>query len=203
MEATEVVLFLHIAFVIVGLMMAAVLHASLALMRRATTVAQLRPWPPVIHRLEPLLPLAAVGILATGLWLIRISDGEFRIGEGWVLVSLVALVVVEGVGGLVSRRSKELQLAIRTAPDGPVPPRLRRPEPALWYTAHFGTAVFFGIIFLMVVKPSAVWSMVVVLVAAILGLASTVPFVRTNGRSQTVDVPPAGRVPNKRRTMAR
>ncbi|MGZ4121348.1 MAG: DUF2269 family protein [Actinomycetota bacterium] len=184
MSAEGFAMFLHIMAAIVGLMMAAVLHAGLLQMRRAQTVAEMRPWPRAIHVLEPLLPAAALVLFGSGAWLIGISDGEFRWGDGWVITSIIALAVVELMGGVIAPRSRGLMRAIREAPDGPVPDglaRLRLDRP-LWFMGHFGTAVFFCVIFLMAVKPSGLWPVVVVLVAAAVGLASTVPFLRPYAR---------------------
>ena len=183
-ETEGVAMFLHVALVVVGLMLAAVLHAGLVQLRRAHTTAEMRPWVPAIRRIEPLLPLVALAIFASGAWLIQLSDGEVEWGDAWIVTSIVALVLGEGVGALLSPVSKALTTGVADAQDGPVTAELRRRSlaPALWYGAHFITAVFFGIIFLMTARPEEAWACVaVVVVAGAIGLASAIPFVHEAG----------------------
>lgn len=173
------VLFLHIAAVIAGLMLAAVLHAGLLMTRRAQFTAQCRPWMPVIRVLEPLLPVAALIILGTGGWLLHLSGGEFSWGDGWVVVSLAALAVIEVVGGLLAPRREAWQQKLAEASDGPVTPEVRKAglDPALWCFGHGATAGFIGIVFLMAAKPATGWSIAIEVAVIALGAATAVPFV--------------------------
>jgi hypothetical protein len=174
-------LFVHIALVVAGLMMAAVLHAALLQLRRAPTFADMRPWVPVIRRVEPLLPLAALGVFASGAWLIELSDGAWAWDQGWILTSIVGLVVGEAVGAALAPYSHALTAAIADAGDGTVSPEVRQRslDARLWCGSHFITAVFFGIIFLMSAKPNGVWGPIGIIVASgLFGIASAVPFLR-------------------------
>jgi len=174
------VMFLHVVAAIAGLMMAAVLHAGLIQLGRAESVQQMRPWVPVIRRLEPLLPGAALVLLGSGIWLLALSDGEFHWTDGWIFTGIVGLVLAEGVGGLVAPRSKALQAAITGAPDGPVPVGLRRQaiDPFILYGGHFATSVFIGVVFIMAAKPSGIVSVIAVVVAAAIGLTTAIPLAR-------------------------
>jgi len=186
-DGFDLVLFLHIAVVIAGMMMAAVLHTALIESRVAADLAELRMWARVIHRVEPLLPFTALVLVGTGLWMIALSDGEFAWTDGWVLASIAGLVVAEGVGGLIVPRSKAFQAAIAAEPtSGPVPAALRRPDRALWFGAHTATALFFGIIYLMVLKPSGAASAIVLVIAAALGYVTTLPFLRPSVGSRDI-----------------
>ena len=183
------VLFLHIALVIAGLSMAAVLHVGLLLCRASDSVAGIRAWPRVIARLEFSLPVIALLILGTGGWLIHLSGGEFAWNQGWVIASLIGLVGVEAAGASVGSRSAALQAAINDAPDGPVIPELRRRilDPALWAVLNGGTSVFLAIVFLMVVKPSGAWSAAIVVAVAVISSLSARLFTRE--RAATVPSP--------------
>lgn len=176
----DFVLFLHITLVIVSLSLATVLHTALLLLRAARDVSAVRAWPAVISVVEPLLPVGAIAVLATGLWLLSLSDGEFALGDGWVIASIVGLVGAELVGALLAPRSKALREAIKAAPDGPLDADLRRRtlDPALWLGAHAATATFLAIVFVMAVKPTGVVSGVVIAVVALLGALSGLPFTR-------------------------
>ena len=191
-DTTGFVMFLHVGLVVAGLMMAALLHLALIQLRRAEVAAETRPWVPVIRRIEPLLPWAALAMFGTGAWLIHLSGGEVTWGQGWIVTSIVALVVAEGVGGMLSKPSRSLTEAVLRAPDGLITTDLRSKtrDPALWYGSHFITAVFFGIIYLMTAKPAgALAPVVAVVVAAMIGLLTAVPFVRNARGRPAVNLP--------------
>lgn len=184
---SEVVLFAHLTLVIVGLALAAVVHTALIMVRAAEYVSDLRPWPRVIERVEPMLPVVALLILASGAWLLHLSGGEFTWSAGWVTTSLIGLLVAELAGAAVAPRSRALRRAIRAVDPGPVTTDLRRrvTDPWLWLVAHAGSADFLAIVFLMVVKPSGGWSAVVLVAVIAVGALTAVPFLR-----RTRGVPP-------------
>jgi uncharacterized membrane protein len=174
------VLFAHIFFVIAGLSLAAVLHTGLLLQGAATEVAAIRAWPRVIAVVETALPAFAALILLTGAWLLHLSDGEFAWSQGWVIASLAGLVAAEAAGAAVGPRSAALRRAISTAADGPISADLRQRilDPVLWCVPNAITATFLAIVFVMVVKPSGLWSAVLIAVIALLGTLSGIPFTR-------------------------
>lgn len=168
------VLFLHIFVVIVAFMMAAVMHAALPAMARARDVREMRSWAALVHRLEPLFPLSALFILGLGAWLIHLSKGQFGWSDGWLLTALITLVVIEGLAGaLLAPKAKAAIRAVEHAPDGPVSDDVRRHglQPVIWHITHLATFGFAGVVFLMASKPSGVWAVVIVVVAAAIGLA--------------------------------
>jgi len=181
------VLFTHIFFVIAGLSLATVLHTGLLLQRAAREVAAIRSWPRVIAIVEAALPALAVLILLTGAWLLHLSDGEFAWSHGWVIASLVGLVVAEAAGAAVGPRSAALRRAINTAPDGPIGADLRRRilDPLLWCVPNGITAIFLAVVFVMVVKPSGLWSAVIIAAIALLGVLSGVPFSHAPHRARS------------------
>jgi hypothetical protein len=184
METYDVVLFLHIAAALFTFGVAAVMHVLLVRLRGMGEVRQLREQMPVLHAAGPLFPAGAVALFALGAWLVQLSDEKIAWGDGWVLTAIVALVVMEAVGGaIIARHSARLEEAVAAAPDGPVPAEIRALalDRGIWLGAHFSTAVALGIVFLMTVKPSGATSVVVVVVAALVGLASAVPFLRPAG----------------------
>ncbi|HEY5454490.1 MAG TPA: DUF2269 family protein [Acidothermaceae bacterium] len=169
------VLFLHILTAIVAFMMAAIVHAGLPAMARARDVREMRSWAAILHRLEPLFPIAALILLLLGAWLVHLSNGEIHWGDGWLLTSLIALIVVEGVAGAkLAPKAKAAVKAVEEAADGPVPDSLRRTaglEPWIWYPSHVATFGFAAVVFLMAAKPAAAWAVVVVIVGALIGVA--------------------------------
>jgi VanZ family protein len=189
------VLFLHIATAIVGFSIAGVLHAVLNVMPRVRTVAEARPVAALVHRLEPILPIAALVLFGLGGWLIHLSDGEFDWGDGWIVTAIVTLVVVEGLAGaLLAPRSKKLVAQINSTPDGPVPDSVRQSmlDPMIWDVAHVATMGFLGVVFLMSDKPSGGISVVIVVAAALIGIALSrwhiaLAGTRSDARTSTVN----------------
>jgi Predicted integral membrane protein (DUF2269) len=168
------VLFLHIFTAIVAFMMAAVVHAGLPALARARDVREMRSWAAILHRLEPLFPLAALLLLGFGAWLIHLSKGRIHWGDGWLLTSLIALIVVEGIAGAkLAPKAKALVKAVEDAADGPVPDSVRQGalEPWIWYPSHVATFGFAAVVFLMSARPSGVWSVIIVIVGAAIGVA--------------------------------
>lgn len=168
------VLFLHIFVVVGSFMMAAVLHAAMPALARARDVREMRSWAAVVHRLEPLFPIFALLILILGAWLVHLSKGRVAWGDGWLLTSLVALIVIEGLSGaLLAPKAKAAVRAVEHAPDGPVSDELRRlaAQPTVWHISHLATFSFAAVVFLMSAKPSGIWSVVIVVVAGAIGVA--------------------------------
>lgn len=182
MHLIDVVLFAHILVAIAAFSVAAILHTAQWVARGATSTATLKAWNPVIHRLEPMFPILALILFGLGAWLLGLSHGEFRWGDGWVITAVVGLAVMEIVGGaLIAPRSKKLIAAIDGAADGPVDESLSAAvmNPVFWAATHFATAVALGIVFLMATKPSGMASAAIVVIAAALGIALGMAGART------------------------
>ena len=147
---------------------------ALPALARARDVREMRSWTALVHRLDPLFPFFALFILGFGVWLIHLSKGRVSWGDGWLLTSLIAFVIVEGLAGaLVAPRAKAAVHAVQQAPDGPVSDDLRRLalQPLVWHIAHVATFTFAGVVFLMTARPSGAWSVVIVVIAAAIGVA--------------------------------
>ena len=191
METWRLALFLHVALAVAAMMLIAVLHVALIQLRRATASSEMRTWVPVLRRVQPLVPIAALAVFGTGAWLIELSDGHISWGEGWMVVSIAGLASAELVGAvLLAPRSRALIGSILAAPDGVINEGLRQRtvDPTLWFGAHFATATYFGIVYLMTAQPSGpLASVVAVAVAVVIGLLIAVPFVRQRPRKPAAD----------------
>jgi hypothetical protein len=171
MHLVDVVLFLHIIVAIAAFGVAAVLLTGLAQMRSAKNMSALRSWAGIVHRAEPLFPVLVVVLIALGAWLIALSDGEFGWSQGWIIVTLVSLVIMEAFGGAVlAPAGKRLHARIEAEPDGPVSPELRAAitDPVPWLGGYFNTGIAIGIVFLMANKPNGLVSVLVVVIASAL-----------------------------------
>lgn len=194
MHLVDAVLFAHVIVAVVAFAVAGVLHVGQWYSRSAGTVAELRIWGRVAHRLEPLFPALAIVLFGLGAWLLSLSDGGFRWSDGWVITSAVGLGVMELVGGaLLAPRSKKMSALLADAPDGPVDPAVRATacDPAVWALSHFATGTALGIVFLMTAKPSGAVSVAVVVLAAAVATAVGAAGARTAVRGRVAVAEPA------------
>ena len=97
------------------------------------------------------------------------------------MTAVVALVVVEGLAGArLAPKSKALVKEIERAADGTPSDTLRRltRDTEVWHIAHVATFGFGGVVFLMAAKPSGAWSVVIVVIAAAIGLLASIAQLR-------------------------
>ena len=196
------VLFLHILIAIVAFMMAAIVHAGLPALARAQDVREMRAWAAILHRLEPLFPVAALLLLGFGAWLVHLSDGEITFSDGWLLTSLITLVVVEAIAGIkLSPKAKAAVKAVEEAADGPVPNSVRQTalEPWIWYPSHVATFGFAAVVFLMAARPSGVWSVIIVIVGVLIGAGAS--RLQLTALAKWAPVAPGGSIPSARQPM--
>lgn len=162
-------LFLHIAAAF-GLMAAlAIETTALRGMRSARTAEQALGAMVTLRTVRVLAPASLAIILVMGLYLMASSWGW----QGWIVGGLVALLLVGAVGGaLTGRRIARLGPAVgRTS--GPLSNELRRllADPALVLSSRVRIGLVLATLFLMSVKPAAVWVPVVLAVGAAIGAA--------------------------------
>src|SRR4051795_1438486 len=173
-ELAGVVLFLHISVVICSFMIAGFLHAAFHVLPRARSIAEMRPWAALMHRLEPLLPILAVAILGLGAWLVHLEHGDgVDWSDGWVLTPLLTLIVIEALAGaLLAPRTKVLCERVAQADDGPGAEDIRRltVNPVVWDVGHVATFAFLGIVFVMAAKPAGSVAWLFPVIGAVIGL---------------------------------
>jgi hypothetical protein len=168
--AYHLALFLHIlgAF---GLIAAITLEAiGLRGLRQATRREEALVWLGISRNLVMrLAPASLALILVTGLYMMATAWGW----QGWILSGLTGLVLLAVVGALgTGMRMARIGPAIGQAPAGSVSDGLRRTlrDPILLASLGTRLAIVLGVAFVMTVKPSGVVALVVVLLAATVGL---------------------------------
>jgi hypothetical protein len=174
------VLFLHIlgAF---GLIAAITLEAiGLRGLRRAVRTDDALVWFGISRGLVLRLAPASLGlILITGLYMTATAWGP----KGWILVALASLVLLAVIGALATGiRMARVGPALGQASAGPLSDDLRRAlrDPILLTSLRTRLAIVLGVVFLMTVKPSAAASLLVIALAAAIGLlAGQIPFRRS------------------------
>ncbi len=128
--------------------------------RRAQFVAQVREWASLTSVLGVLMPAASLLILVAGSYMTLTTWG-WR--TPWIDVSLAALILVLApMGAMNSHRLKAIQTAAE----------------ALWTLVQTSGLTLVGVVFLMIIKPDLVGSLITLAVALVLGVGSARIFAR-------------------------
>jgi len=115
-----------------------------------------------------------VVLLASGLYLALSAWSGL---SGWILVALISLILIVPTTAVLiaPRRSAIVKQLERSAPDGALSLALsqRLHDPILLATLLTVAALLLGIVFLMTTKPELAGSLIVMAVALVLGLLSS------------------------------
>ena len=184
MSTYEVVKSLHILALAFGFSVAGVAHSTLFRTRAASTMQQVRERLHVLDKVGPFFGIAALLLIIFGAYMVQnppADRDDIGWDQGWVLTALISLILVEAVGRLVIGRGvKAIIGKLEGVPDGPVSADTRAllADKPVWLASHATTATIASIIFLMVGKPSTTGAIVTVVIGAIVGLVSAIPFTK-------------------------
>lgn len=179
MNLYSLMLFLHVSadigiFIGIGAQL-----LSLMALRRATRVEQVRAIAGLISLSDPISVVSALVTIAAGLYMALTVWG---LQTGWIAVALVSLVVLLPplIVGVIEPRMRALVTMAKAATDGPLPATLdtRIHDPLLGTALQTVAAIVLGIVFLMTTKPALAGSIIAMVVAVVLGLASGLPLWR-------------------------
>lgn len=176
MSLYTLALFLHVSGAIGAFISLGVWLFGLAALQRARRVEQVRTLSWLIVIVDPLMVLSVLLIGVAGFFLALSTWG---LETSWIAVALVSFVLIAPVGPFVlSARMHAIRDLAATMSDGPLsePLAKRTRDPLLVTAASTVAAVLLGIVFLMTNKPSLAFSILVMGVASILGLVSSLPF---------------------------
>jgi hypothetical protein len=151
---------------------------GLAALRRAQRVEQVRAIAALVALSEPVAVISILLLLAAGLYMALTVWG---LQTGWIDVALGSFVLMAPVSAVViEKRIHTITTIARETPDGPLSETLdaRIHDPVLGTALSTQVALLFGIVFLMTNKPSLTSSILVMVVALVLGLASSLFFFR-------------------------
>jgi hypothetical protein len=173
MSIYTIVLFLHIVgaigyFLGIGMWLFILLG-----LRRAQRVEQVRA---LIHLNDlsgPFSGISALLLLAAGLYLALTA---WSLLTGWILVALISLLLMVPTSAalIAPRRSAIVKQMAREAPGGEISEALERhiDDPVLATVCTTVLTLLLGLVFLMTTKPNLVGSLIVIVVALLLGLAA-------------------------------
>src|SRR5579884_530896 len=150
----ELVLFVHLltigaAFLAIGMMLYAVFQ-----LRSAGTVAQALQAVTASAKVEKIMPIATILLLATGGYM---TQNRWTWATPWVDVSIAGLLLITAIGaGALGSRQRALHSALEqakaTALDDALAARLH--DPFLVVASGLNIGLVAGVMYVMVMKPS-------------------------------------------------
>ncbi len=176
MSLYTVVLFVHVNGAIGVFVSLGIWLFGLAAIRRAGLVEQVRALAWLIIIASPLMVLSVVLLGLAGF---EMALSVWGLSTPWIAVSLLSVVLVGPIGAFVlDPRMRTIIALAGEMPGGPLPDALdqRTHDPILGTSAHTLVAILLGIVFLMTTKPSLAVSLLVMVLASVLGLVSSLPF---------------------------
>jgi hypothetical protein len=171
----SIALFLHIAGTLGVFAALALDWVGVANLRRARTVEQVREWAGLYRIVRGLGAASVVALLVFGLYMTAVTWGP----TGWIAVGFFSLLFIAVLGAVSGvRLGRILRMAVKG--QGALAEDLRAALRAPLFVASVRTrtAVAFGVVFLMTVKPDAAGAVLVVAIAFVLGIASAIPLLR-------------------------
>lgn len=184
MTGYTIVLFLHVSAAIGYFIAMGTWLLSLAMLRRAQRVEQVRILAQLTGRTGPLFGISVLFLLGTGLYM---AITAWSLLTGWIIVALISLILIAPLGtAFIEPRRRAIERLVQEAPDGPLPESLEQHthDPMLLTALQTVTTLLLGIVFLMTNKSSLIVSIIVMVIALLLGLISGVLVSRLASRSR-------------------
>jgi hypothetical protein len=173
MSIYNIVLFVHVIGAIGYFLGMGILLFILLGLRRAQRVEHVRALIHLNDLSAPVSAASAVLLLVTGLYLALVA---WSLLTSWILVALISLLLMVPTSAVLiaPRRSAIVKQLAREAPDGELSEALERhiDAPVLATVCTTVGALLLGLVFLMTTKPNLVGSLIVMVIALLLGLAA-------------------------------
>ncbi len=175
MSIYNLVLFVHVIGAIGYCLGIGMWLFVLAGLRRAQRVEQVRSLIRLNDLSGPFSGISALLLLGAGLYL---ALAAWSLLTSWILVALISLLLMVPTSAalIAPRRSAIVKQLAREAPGGELSRALERhiDDPVLATVCTTVAALLLGLVFLMTTKPNLVGSLIVMVVALLLGLAAGV-----------------------------
>ena len=171
MNIYTIVLFLHIISAIGVCIGISVLLLGVVLLRRAQGFVQVRTTLTFVTTAFPIAGFSMLLLLAAGFYLALTA---WSLRTSWIAVTLISLLLMIALGaGLIGPRMRAIVMSTRESPDGSLPSQLaaRIHDPLLFTVLLIQAVLLLGIVFLMTTKLGLASSIIVMVVALVLGLA--------------------------------
>jgi hypothetical protein len=178
MSLYTLLLFVHVSGAICLFIGMGIWLFGITAIGRAARVEQVRTLADLMLMARLAVPAGAFVVIAAGLAMTRIAWG---LQTGWIAVALGSLVIIGPIGTwVIDPKVRAVAALAHTLPDGPLPITLaeRTHDRVLRLALYTMTAMLFGIVYLMTAKPALTSAVGAMVASALLGLASSLPFLR-------------------------
>jgi hypothetical protein len=168
-DTYDVVLYIHLLSLFVGIGAGSVVLACLLRLRAPRTVEQAVPWGMMAGQVGKFFPIAILGLFGTGAYM---TSHLWTWSTRWIDVGIAALVVLTVQGVLIAERTgHKLGAALQANGPGPLGPEARRMalHPGLWVVEFSNLGIVFGVVWNMTEKPGLGESLAAVLVGYAVG----------------------------------
>jgi hypothetical protein len=186
MSLYSVALFIHVSSAICLFIGMGIWLIGIAAIAHATRVEQVRTLADLMLMVRLVVPVSAFLVITAGLTMALTTWG---LQTSWIAVALGGLILIGPIGTwVIDPKVRTMCALAHTLPDGPMSASLAAltHDCVLRIALHTTTAMLFGIIFLMTVKPAFMVAIGVMVISAFLGVVSAIAFVRAtrNGASE-------------------
>lgn len=184
MSLYTTILFLHIASAIGFFIGNGLEWAVSTLLRKASSVEQVRAWLRVYRVSPPLSGASLVVLILSGGYLASVINA---MKQGWMSASLVAIVIGFSLGFAINLpRIRAIRDSVASV-EGPLPGSVRTKlqNAALATSVRTRTMLAIGIVYLMTTKPPLGTSFLALGVAAVIGLLLSIRTWSRSSNSET------------------
>jgi len=185
MSFYTILLFVHVSGAICLFIGMGIWLFGITAIGRAARVEQVRTLADLMLMARLAVPAGAFVVIAAGLVMAQIAWG---LQTGWIAVALGSLVIIGPIGTwVIDPKVRAMSALAHTLPDGPLPITLAEctHDRILRLALYTMTAMLFGIVFLMTTKPALTSAVGAMVASALLGLASSLPFLRARDASRS------------------
>ena len=185
----QIMLFLHILGVILMFVAVGGTLAGMFGMLYAKDVSALKLWSKLATKMDGFLPFSVILILLPALHLVFTTWGW---DTAWINVSLVVLLLMTIAGPAINlRRLKGITQAVNNEtvaiPSANLIAKVR--DRVLWTSVSIMTIIGLGIVYLMVIKPEIIHSLIALAICIIVGwLFANIALAYTKNKNTTTPV---------------
>ena len=176
MHLYSVLLFVHLLALLLATGASVLAFFAALQMRGATAPADVARWARVVKAVVPCFPLATLLLAGTGAYM---TQTGWRWTTPWIDAGIAGLALIAVCGsGVEAARGRALEREVWTAGMTERARTLLR-DPLAWSAKMTTFTLMLAIVFLMVVKPSALGSGLALVAALLAGPLAAVPFWRS------------------------
>ncbi len=178
MNGYPLALFIHFLSLLVACATASLAMLAALRMRGAAHAEEVLRWINFVRRIVRAFPVAVLGLVGSGVYMVRSGWGW---SQPWVQAAVVGLVLIVILGsGVEGQRGRVLWRELEAAGLSPRALRLLR-DPLAWSAKMTTLTLVVAVVFVMTAKPGPEGSVAALAAGVLTGVAGAVPFWKEGG----------------------